>query len=180
MISLYLFMLDTDEEKSRFTHIYQKYSHNMTNIIYTVLHDDCDVKTALNDALCSIARCINSIPQNDEICERSYVYKIAKNAALKLIKENNKRDRIICYYTENAVDNRSPADELIENEGAKRILEHIYALPESYRDILIMRSLFEMSYKQIASALGINIGAARVRYSRGLALLREKMKGVRN
>ena len=177
MLSLFLAMIDSDDEKRRFTYICEKYNQKICHITFSILQNHADSEVAVNDTLYSIARSINSIPRDNDILEKSYIYKIAKNAALKLINEkNNKKLLFSDNYIDTVLDSSSPADEVIENEEVKRILDQIKSLPENYRDILMMRILYDMSYADIASAMKIKINAVRTRFSRGLSMLREMME----
>jgi RNA polymerase sigma-70 factor (ECF subfamily) len=46
-------------------------------------------------------------------------------------------------------------------------------LDEKYRDVLILYAAFDLSYTEVADALGLRIGTVRSRLSRGRAQLRE-------
>lgn len=50
------------------------------------------------------------------------------------------------------------------------------ALPEGYREVLVLKELEEMSYREIADVTGIPIGTVMSRLSRGRALLKEKLQ----
>lgn len=56
----------------------------------------------------------------------------------------------------------------------KRALEE---LPDGYREVLILKELEEMAYKDIAEVTGVPIGTVMSRLSRGRALLKEKLLG---
>ncbi len=174
MLSLYLNMLDSTEEKNKFLHIYDKYERQMVDLAYSILRDSNDAKTALNDALLSIAKNIYKIPDEDEVREKSYVFKITKNAALKIWNKSKKIEQINQFIDVNMLaDNHTPASELIYKEEVRKLIGYVRSLSESYRDVLIMKYLYDMSYEDISSALGVKIEAVRTRCSRGLALLRK-------
>ncbi len=59
-------------------------------------------------------------------------------------------------------------------EGADELLD---SLPLSQREALRLRIFDEMSYDEVAEALGTTRSAARVRVHRGLAALRERLSG---
>jgi len=50
-------------------------------------------------------------------------------------------------------------------------------LPEEFREVVILRELEEMSYRDIAATTGAPIGTVMSRLARGRALLREKLIG---
>ncbi len=60
--------------------------------------------------------------------------------------------------------------------GAKEILSIIRALPEAYRETLILRLVEGMSGPEIAARTGLQPDSVRVNLSRGMKMLREKLK----
>jgi len=55
------------------------------------------------------------------------------------------------------------------------VLDVIRALPEAYRDTLLMRLVEGMSGLEIAERSGLSPGSVRVNLHRGMKLLREKL-----
>lgn len=76
-----------------------------------------------------------------------------------------------------------PSGELSEDLGqpdvdrseAERILRAIRALPEAYREPLILRLVEEMTGPEIAEQVGLTPASVRVNLHRGMKLLREKL-----
>lgn len=65
----------------------------------------------------------------------------------------------------------------LEREDAKRIVGQALArLPEEFREIIILRELEDLSYKEIAGIAQIPIGTVMSRLSRARRLLLEAMK----
>ena len=74
---------------------------------------------------------------------------------------------------ENAVDHAAPSPEQIAIRGAEaRVLaDALAALPLRYREVLILRELEELSYKEIARVADIPVGTVMSRLARARALL---------
>lgn len=70
-------------------------------------------------------------------------------------------------------DPESSADAL---RRALRLRDAIAGLPRDVRDVVLLTSFAEMSYGEIATALGVPEGTVASRRSRGLRLLREAME----
>jgi DNA-directed RNA polymerase specialized sigma24 family protein len=68
----------------------------------------------------------------------------------------------------------APAPEPGWTDGADELLD---SLPLSQQEALRLRIFDEMSYDEVADALGTTRSAARVRVHRGLAALRERLSG---
>jgi len=62
----------------------------------------------------------------------------------------------------------SPEDELV----VKQVL---YSLPEHQREVILLRLVEELPFKEVASRLGIKVGAAKVRFYRAIAACRQKL-----
>ncbi len=56
----------------------------------------------------------------------------------------------------------------------------IAALPCEYREVIVLRELEEMSYKEISAVVDVPIGTVMSRLSRGRDLLQERMQSARN
>jgi RNA polymerase sigma-70 factor (ECF subfamily) len=70
----------------------------------------------------------------------------------------------------------SGPEEAALNDSRLRRLEAMLALlPEEFRDVLVLREMEEMSYRQIADVTGAPIGTVMSRLSRARALMRERI-----
>ena len=53
----------------------------------------------------------------------------------------------------------------------------ITQLPEEFREVVLLRELEDMSYREIAAATGAPIGTVMSRLARGRALLKAHLEG---
>lgn len=72
---------------------------------------------------------------------------------------------------------RSPEAAAIERAGAEEVRRCLRSLPPEYREVLVLRELHELSYKEIASIAGIPIGTVMSRLARGRRLLQARLMG---
>lgn len=63
--------------------------------------------------------------------------------------------------------------------AAFELMDAIGALPEAYRETLLLRLLEDMGAAQIAARTGLTEGSVRVNLHRGVKLLRERLSGTR-
>jgi len=63
---------------------------------------------------------------------------------------------------------------------AREVLDEVRALPEAYRETLLMRLVEQMTGPEIAAATGLTPGSVRVNLHRGMKLLRERLGLARN
>ena len=79
--------------------------------------------------------------------------------------------------SEIAADDPTPEASAIQTGDGRRLDNAIAALPEEFREVVILRELEEMSYRDIAATTGAPIGTVMSRLARGRALLREILIG---
>lgn len=75
------------------------------------------------------------------------------------------------------VEEETPEAAAIEADHSRKLGELIALLPEDYREVLILREMEDMSYRDIASVTGIPIGTVMSRLSRARSELRQKWLG---
>ncbi len=69
-----------------------------------------------------------------------------------------------------------PSERLGQKEEESLIHESIAQLKEPYKSTVILREIRNLSYEEIAEALGIPIGSVKVHLHRGRKLLRELLR----
>ena len=72
-----------------------------------------------------------------------------------------------------------PAPQHALATGNEEVERALAGLPEVFRTAVVLRDVEEMSYEEIASALGVPIGTVMSRIHRGRALLRAALSGPR-
>jgi RNA polymerase sigma-70 factor (ECF subfamily) len=70
-------------------------------------------------------------------------------------------------------------DEFASLEAIGRVRQAVSTLPENYREVVVLCELEEMSYEEVASALGCPVGTVRSRLHRARAMLVEKLRELR-
>jgi RNA polymerase sigma-70 factor (ECF subfamily) len=73
----------------------------------------------------------------------------------------------------------SPEDIASRASDARWLRGCIDALPREYREVVVLRELEELSYKEISAIVDIPIGTVMSRLSRGRDLLRQRMSFAR-
>ncbi|MBR1660256.1 MAG: RNA polymerase sigma factor, partial [Oscillospiraceae bacterium] len=64
-------------------------------------------------------------------------------------------------------------EEAAEREETRRMVrEGLYALPDNYRQVLVLRELEQLSYTEIAEAAQLDVGTVKSRISRARTALR--------
>jgi len=102
---------------------------------------------------------------------KAYLFVIAQNLYRSQVREQGRFEAPADIIDRAA---RGPDDSAIARIDLTRLMERLQELPEIDRTVLLMRAEEEMSYEQIAAALGISAGAAKVKVHRARARLAAK------
>ena len=71
---------------------------------------------------------------------------------------------------------RDPEALLIEARQGKKLHQLVAALPVEYREVIVLREIEELSYRDIAEVAGIPIGTVMSRLARARSLLAERWR----
>ncbi|MBC7924628.1 MAG: sigma-70 family RNA polymerase sigma factor [Bryobacteraceae bacterium] len=110
-----------------------------------------------------------------ECSERTFVFRIAHNRAITYLTRN--RSRLAMPDEPELADNGlNPEAALVLEERGNRLARADRALPIPYRQVVLL-TLEEMEYNEIALVLGISESNVGVRLSRARQMLRRIMEG---
>ena len=76
-----------------------------------------------------------------------------------------------------AADDPTSESNAMVRSAATQLDKAIAALPEEFREVVVLRELEEMSYRDIAATTGAPIGTVMSRLARGRALLKAELTG---
>ena len=110
---------------------------------------------------------------------RPWLLTIVRNTAYSLIKKNQSAHVTTTLDEEEYLVDResvSPATQLEHNEESKLVREAINRLPDEFREILVLRHLEGLSYKEIADVAQLAPGTVMSRLARARAKLKEFLK----
>jgi RNA polymerase sigma-70 factor (ECF subfamily) len=94
---------------------------------------------------------------------------IARNRAVDCLRQRRPTEPLVDALTDGS---RPSSSDVAEAHNA---LAAIQALPEAYRETLVMRLCEGMSGPEIAEVTGLEPGSVRINLHRGMKLLREKL-----
>ena len=117
----------------------------------------------------------------DRDSARPWLYGIAANLVAKHHRSEARRLRAMARVSAEQAPDDDPAERAVAaaDAGARwtRVMEAIGTLPEAERQVLLLFAWEELSYDEIALALGIPVGTVRSRLSRGRARLAALIQG---
>jgi RNA polymerase sigma-70 factor (ECF subfamily) len=67
----------------------------------------------------------------------------------------------------------TPETVMLRNLNAETIRALVAALPDAFREVVVLREIEDLSYREIADVVGAPVGTVMSRLARGRAMLRE-------
>ena len=149
-----------------------RYKSKVFTTIYLIVKDRNIAEDLFQDTMIKVVCMIRSGKYNEEGKFLPWVVRIARNLAIDhfrkvqrtpLQRENTEYD---IFNSVNRSE-ESAESEIIRDENARYIKKLIQLLPDKQREVLIMRSYAELSFKEIAEITNVSINTAlgRMRYA---------------
>ena len=172
---IYLSLLDSREDKNKFTQLYNTYRYTMLYTADNILQDKGLAEDAVHDAFLRIAKNLHKTGAVDSPRTKAFVVIIVRNIALTMAKQ---RGRSVLFEDEKMID--SVADNTNDRDFDRMNYEDMLAavrnLPVTYRDVLYLNVVEGYSTKEISQILEISVEAVKKRLQRGRRLLIETLQ----
>ena len=165
MLSYLLAALESEEDKRRFTELYEENHVRAEQTALRILKDPHDAEDAVQNALLQVIHHFDKISEIPCKKLEFWIISIVKNEALMILRRNQKE------LPQEDWDNFSA--DVNDPIGYNELVQLFSRLPPTYRAVLEMRMINDYSGKEIAVHLGISESAVNTRISRGRILLRE-------
>ena len=182
MLSFYLAMVDTPEDKLFVEELYTAYERMMFRIAFRVLRQKYDAEDAVHEAILSVIKgdALEKMKPMTDIERKSYLTVIVKNSAYKVYNKRKKNNENSIYNDWD--NNNTTEEEVLSSLSIEEIQETMNMLTESDYDILCLYLINEQTYEEIAAALDIKPDAARQRVHRAKKRLMDKLqeRGIGN
>jgi RNA polymerase sigma-70 factor, ECF subfamily len=112
--------------------------------------------------------------RNHDICNRGLLYATVRSVALDLIRRDSRRARREATAVSD-VDHSVQPEFDIEDDWQRALVTALDLLPAEQREVLTLKIWNELSFAEIASALGISQNTAASRYRYALAALKKNL-----
>ena len=145
--------------------------------------DEDDALEAAQDAFLAVWRGIGSF--RADAAFSTWLYRLASNACLDLLRRGKKHGGHVALDDGEArLDPVDPAPQpeeaAVRAETRRMVREALYALPDDYRQILLLRETEQLSYAEIAAVTGLEPGTVKSRISRARSALRNHLAASGN
>ena len=149
-----------------------RYQRKIYTTIFLIVKDQEIAEDLLQDVFVKVLNTINSDKYNEEGKFQPWVMRIAHNLANDYFRKAKRYPTILMEDGSNIFNSLKFSEETIEDrkvrdEGIDLVKRLIEELPETQKEVLIMRYYVDMSFQEIADQTGVSINTAlgRMRYA---------------
>lgn len=165
-------LLSTDAEKA-FEWLFRKYFKELCLVVYRVANDEHLAQDLVQEVLYELWNKRNTLVITTSL--KAYLKRAVLNRTLNHLRDNRKwsfDERL----PEMAVQESDTLDRLRSDEMQQAIDEAIDELPEKCRTVFVLSRYEELSYREIATELGIAEKTVENQVSKALKYLRQRLQ----
>ncbi len=149
-VLVYMQMIDSEAEKTKFEEIYEVYRSMMLSRAYDILKNHHDAEDAVQQAFITVAKNISKIEEVKCPKTKFFIVTITENKAIDLYRKKT-RWAAVPYE-----DMAAPVE-----GGGDDLEKCIRMLPVRYRQVLLLRYVYGFNWQEIGQMLDITAANAR-------------------
>ncbi len=171
----------TKGDEEAFSELLNRHKDRVFTTIYLIVKDQYLAEDLLQEVFIKAIRTIKSGRYNEEGKFLPWIQRIAHNIAIDHFRKNKRYPMIMMEDGSNVFNTLDFSEESWEETQVRQdtydlVKTYIKELPESQREVLVMRHYMQMSFQEIAEATNVSINTALGRMRYALINLRKKLK----
>lgn len=184
MLSLYLSMIDTQEEREKFERLFHQYERCLKYTAQNILFDEHLAEDAVPETFIRIISCLDKIDESDEHKTIAFLITVIKNISYDMKRKRGKAqeesslEEMIELDSDPEDRENRPDALLLRREQEETILQVIRCLPPDYRYALTLKYAYGCNTAQLATLLNCSEKLARVKLSRARKSLMSRLEQV--
>jgi RNA polymerase sigma factor (sigma-70 family) len=151
------------------------------NLARWLTRDDHDAQDVVQEAYLRALKFFGGFRGGDA---RSWLLRIVRNTCYTWLERNRQGEMAVDFSEEEVAKlqttDPNPETQMLKKGNAELIKRALDELPLEFREVVIMRELEELSYKEIADIANIPIGTVMSRLARARTKLHERLAGTLN
>jgi RNA polymerase sigma-70 factor, ECF subfamily len=163
-------------DRNAFGELVRRHYQGVVRVVYSMCGDASLAEDATQEAF--IRAWVNLPSFQPTAPLKSWLYRIAINAALDVLRKKPEESLEENQVTMIIDQSQSPESALVEKERIALVRQAMKELPEASRSVLVLREYGDLSYQEIAKVLDVPIGTVMSRLNYARNRLRELLKGV--
>ena len=154
-------------DEAAFTELVERYHERLRLFLRRMLDDEHAANDALQEVWLDVFRGAGKLKDTGAFA--AWLYRVARDRAYRILRRRGVKTELI----DRADDVRDVAgDDAIDEDERRIVQSSLASLPHEQREVLLMRFVEQMSYEQIAIAVGCELGTVRSRLHYGKQALR--------
>lgn len=149
------------------------------NLARWLTRNDHDAEDMVQEAYLRAFKFFDSFRGEDG---RAWLLTIVRNTCYTWLQQNRVQELHDAFYEEAHAETDSGSDPqalMLQNADRQWINRALEELPLEFREIIILRELEDLSYKEIAAVAEVPIGTVMSRLARGRNMLRAALKRIK-
>lgn len=167
MLAVYLAMLESNEDRSKFMKLYEAYEKKLYAVALRILENNEKAEDAVQQAWLKILQHWERVSCLDWNLAGGYAVTTVKNAAIDILRQEKRIEPLPTTWD-------PPARDESQDEY-QYLVSLIQSLPDTYRRILELKYVEENSNREIAKRLKMNEATVATRARRGRMMLKERL-----
>jgi RNA polymerase sigma-70 factor, ECF subfamily len=179
--------VDQSPNHARFAEVFVRHLADSYRLARWLTGSRADAEDVVQEAA---IRALNGIGRFSGVNARGWVLTIVRNTAYTWLAKNRPASLVLTEDVDQVEltsaqvafgesHSRTPEDVLIAKADAETLRRQVATLPIPFREVLVLREIHELGYKEIAEIAGVPIGTVMSRLSRARQLLVASMRGAR-
>ena len=168
MLTIFLAMLETEEDRQKFTRLYETLEKKVYAVALRVLRNPDQAEDAAQQVWLHLLRKWELVSTLSWEKAGGYAITAAKNAALDQLRVQRR--------TESLPEDWDPPARADGEEDYQYLVSLVRELPEGYRRVLELKLVEELSSREIAKRLRIRESTVSSRVMRGKAMLQKRLR----
>jgi RNA polymerase sigma-70 factor (ECF subfamily) len=161
-----------------FEELLRRYRSRVYRICYRMAGNAEDAEDWAQECLVRVYRQLGRY--DPELPFAPWLMRVVANACINLAKTRSRRqswvDLGLDEETERVAPASDPAQAVLTGEEGRRIRAAVVGLPPALRQAVVLRVLEELSFRELAEALGVPLQTAASRVRRALLQVRQKLE----
>lgn len=176
LVSLYM-----KGNEGAFEELLNRHKSRIYTTIYLIVKDNYIAEDLLQETFVKAINTIKGGRYNEEGKFLPWITRIAHNLSIDYFRKEKRYPTVILEDGSKVFNTLEFAEDSVESLQIKqdthsKLRDLIHELPETQKEVLIMRHYMDMSFQEIAESTGVSINTALGRMRYALINLRKKMK----
>ena len=160
-------------DEAAFETLIHRYEKRVYTLCRRICRNEDDALEAAQETFLAVWRGIGSFRADAAFF--TWLYRLATNACIDLLRRTHDAVPLDSEetYLEPVDPSPTPQEALERSELRRAVREGLAALPDDYREVLVLRELEGLRYDEISAATGLELGTVKSRISRARLALKK-------